>query len=375
MRQLNLSILPSNSIWISTQVIVWTVGWLLLFEIIIAQLPNAPAPKELSKLQNYLLEYGRSVEGKLYRMIVPTDEDTAPIALAGWLLPEKWKNLPDITEKADELSITIYGSSFSNHVGNALTKLDNHIITRLIAGPFAPPSHSYAAFLLDKQQYQSQVVAMGILASAVVGMTTITGTNRAFEHPAPYTYPKYHLINNQLQTIEPKIHNLTELRNAMNNPQLWQEYVAQLRTEDGFYEPFLFQKNFLDNSVLVRFLRRAWAARHTRLLTEKIHTSQGFTDSPEMQTLRVIVQQFAAQVRQDGRLPLLLLFNNQGYSDHLYQALAPTIQAADIPTMSTHTLASANDPRNFISDGHFTPKANKLFATEVLKIVRERLKK
>lgn len=373
MHRPNLSILPSSSLSISLQVIVWTVIWLLLFEIALAQLPIAPVTQESSKLQNYL-EYGRSVAGKLYRMIALTDEQTAPVALAGWLDAEKWQKLP-VQAQPDGLLIAIYGLSFSNQVGDALRKLEPSISTRLIAGPDAPPNHSYAAFLLDKQQHKAQVVALGILASAVVGMTTITGTNRAFEHPTPYTYPKYYLINNQLQAIEPKIHTLAELRETMRNPQLWQEYVTQLRTEDSFYDPFLFEKNSLDNSVFVRFLRRAWAARHSRLLTEKIHTAHGFTESSEIKTLRVMIQNFADQVRQRGQLPLLLLFNNQGYSDHLYQALASTIQAADIPTMSTHTLASASDPRNFIGDGHFTPKANKLFATEVLKIIHERLNK
>lgn len=373
MHRPNLFILPSNPLSISLQVIVWIAIWLLLFEIALAQLPIAPVTTEGSKLQNYL-EYGRSVAGKLHRMVAPTDEQAAPVALAGWLDAEKWQKLPTQAQP-NGLLIAIYGLSFSNQVGDALRKLEPSINTRLIAGPDAPPNHSYAAFLLDKQQHQAQVVALGILASAVVGMTTITGTNRAFEHPTPYTYPKYHLINNQLQAIEPKIHTLAELRETMKNLQLWQEYVHQLRDEDGFYDPFLFERNVLDNSMLVRFLRRAWAARHSRLLTEKIHTPQGFTDSPEMQTLRVMIHNFATQVRQQGQLPVLLLFNNQGYSDHLYQALAPTIQAADIPTMSTHTLASASDPRNFISDGHFTPKANKLFATEVLKIIHDQLKK
>jgi len=372
MHRPNSFISLSSPVWTTTQVIVWTAIWLLLFEITLAQLPVAPVTTEPSKLQNYL-EYGRSVSGKLYRMIAPTDNQTAPVALAGWLDVEKWQKLP--TQPQDGLLVAIYGLSFSNQVGEALKKLDPSINTRLIAGPDAPPNHSYTAFLLDKQQHQAQVVALGILASSVVGMTTITGANRAFEHPTPYTYPKYYLNNNQLQMVEPKVRTLTELRETLKNPQLWKEYVTQLRAEDGFYNPFLFEKNFLDNSVLIRFMRRAWAARHSRLLTEKIHTAQGFTASPVMQTLRIMVENFAAQVRQRGQLPLLLLFNNQGYSDHLYQALAPTIQAADIPTMSTHTLAPSSDPRNFVVDGHFTPKANKLFAAEVLKIIHERLKK
>lgn len=372
MHRPSLFTLPSSPLWISVQVIVWTAIWLFVLEITLAQVSVAPVTQESSKLQNYL-EYGRSVAGKLYRMIASTDEQTAPVALAGWLDVEKWRKLPT-QPPSDGLLIAIYGLSFSNQVGDALKKLEPSIHTRLIAAPDAPPNHSYTAFLMDKTQHQAQVVALGILASAVAGMTTITGTNRAFEHPTPYTYPKYYLNNNQLEKIEPKIHSLTELRDAMKNPQQWQEYVGQLKLEDGFYDPFLFEKNFLDNSVLVRFLRRAWASRHSRLLIEKIHTTQGFTNSPELQTLQFMIQDFATQVRQQGRLPLLLLFNNQGYSDHLYQALAPIIQAIDIPTMSTHTLASATDPRNFVEDGHFTPKANKLFATEVLKIIHERLK-
>ncbi|MGB3510007.1 MAG: hypothetical protein WBA93_12340, partial [Microcoleaceae cyanobacterium] len=93
----------------------------------------------------------------------------------------------------------------------------------------------------------------------------------------------------------------------------------------------------------------------------------------EITALKLIVKEFAVTAKQDGKLPIVLLFNVQGYDDHLYQLLRQTLAENSIPFVSTHNIVPATDIRNFIGDGHFTKSANKLIAAEVLKLMNQRL--
>ncbi len=368
------TLLSKNSHWrITWSVVMWVVLWLLIFELLFyITMPPIPATVKPNQLQRYF-EYGRSVEGKMHKMIAPTDEATAKVALAGWLVPSRWRTKPNRPKTAEDLLIAIYGMSFAQHLGQALAKLEPRVTVRFIGGPSAPPNHTYTAYLLDRKQHAAQVVAMGILASSVVGMTTITGMNKAYEHPAPFTFRKYRRVeNHQLEPIWPKVRDLADLRRFLNDKMLWGNYIQQLQAQDSFYHPFLFHQNFTDNFAIMRFVRRAYAKRHARLVSETIHGSQGFFEhTEEIQVLRLIIKDFARQVRSNGQLPVLMLFNNRGYSDHLYQVLADTIAQANIPTMSSHTIAPTHDPNHFRPDGHFTPEANKQLARAVLNIIHE----
>jgi hypothetical protein len=82
-----------------------------------------------------------------------------------------------------------------------------------------------------------------------------------------------------------------------------------------------------------------------------------------------MVTDFAATAKADGKRPIVLVLNDRGYEDHLFQALKPTLESASIPYVSTHNIAPATDIRNFVGDGHFTASANKLIAEAVLKLL------
>ncbi|HDN26126.1 MAG TPA: hypothetical protein ENG03_03340 [Thioploca sp.] len=369
MRQLISSTLLSR-----LSVIIWVVLWLLVFELLLYTLvPPTPVGVKPNRFQRYL-EYGSSVEGKIDRMIAPTDEATTDwVAFAGWLEPSRWQTRPSTPKTADGLLVAIYGMSFSNHMGRALVELEPRITARLIAGPSAPPNYTYTAYLLDRKPHSAQAVCMGILASGVVGMTTMTGMNKSFERPAPFTFPKYRIVENQLEPIWPKVRNLTDLRRALNDKMLWEDYIQQLQMEDSYYDPFLFNHNVTDYFAFINFMRLSWAKKHARSVNDTVYGPNGFfEDSEVIPVLRLMIKEFAKKARSNGQLPILLLFNNRGFSDHLYQTLANTITEAGIPTVSSHTIASANDPNNFIpGDGHFLPKIDKQLAQAVLKIISE----
>jgi hypothetical protein len=143
-----------------------------------------------------------------------------------------------------------------------------------------------------------------------------------------------------------------------------------MREHDGFFNSFLFEHNWLDNSAIVRMIRRAWAQRHQTTITNQIHSPAGFNAETEIPVLRAMVTDFAATAKADGKLPIVLVLNDRGYEDHLFQALKPTLESASIPYVSTHNIAPATDIRNFVGDGHFTESANKLIAEAVLNLLK-----
>jgi len=199
----------------------------------------------------------------------------------------------------------------------------------------------------------------------------MNGMTWQFEAPAPYTYPRYFVEEGKLKAIWPKLLSLAQLRAALQDKQQWNAYVTQLREYDQFFNSFLFKRNLLDRSVIVRLIRRAWAQRYQMMITNQSHGPAGFNSKLEIPVLRAIVAKFAATARGDGKMPIVLILNDRGYDDHLFQALKPTLENASIPYVSTHNIAPATDLRNFIGDGHFTPSVNKLIAEAALKLLNK----
>jgi hypothetical protein len=354
---------------------LWIVFFLFVFDVSINfrfPYPSDPRVTSPGRLNLYF-EYGRSVEGKLARMIGSTDELSSPIAQAGWLDPELWKklNIPTNRAPGEDLLVAIYGMSFSNQVGEAMKEMDAKIGLRLVAGPAAPPNYAFAAYNLDRGKHQADVAILGILASSVKALRTISGLTWFFEAPAPYTYPRYFVEDGKLKTIWPKVLSLAQFRAVIQDKQQWQEFVTQIRENDQFFNSFLFKRNWLDNSAIVRLIRRAYAQRHQAIITNQIHSSAGFNADIDIPVLSAIVTDFAATARSDGKWPIVLLISDRGYEDHLFQALSPTLEGASIPYLSTHNIAPATDIRNFVGDGHFTESANKLIAKAVLKLIHE----
>ena len=319
---------------------------------------------------NLYFDYGRSIEGKVSRQMGSTDDTTAPIARAGWLDSHLGESEAVRPALGKNLLVAIYGMSFAEHVGQAMTKLDPNVTLRIVAGPSAPPNFSFAAYEADRGHHQADVAILGILASSVKGMGAMTGMTWGAEVPAPYTFPKYKLENGQLAAIRPEVSSLAELRTTLSQPQQRDAYVNQLRTNDQFFDSFVFEKNILDASAIVRMIRRAWAKSHQDNITSQIHTPAGFNPNWEQApVLKRMVEEFAATAKQDGKLPIVLLFNDQGYDDHLYRLLKPTLEQHQIPFVSSHEVAPATDRSNFVGDGHFTPAVDQRLAEKVLAVV------
>lgn len=353
---------------------LWFICFLICLDIGINFLfpyPSNPRKTAPGRLNRYF-DYGRSIEGKISRQVGSTKEKSGLLAQVGWLNPQNWQERPTSPEKGKNLLVATYGMSFSNHVSHAMKAINPHISLRLIAGPAAPPNHSFAAYTLDRDNHKADVVILAILASSVKGLGAMSGMTLGPELPAPFTFPKYVVKDGKLKAIWPKIQSFAQLRIAINNKHKWREFVTQIQENDIFFNSFIFEENYLDSSALLRMIRRSIAQKNLQHTTNKIHTPQGFNQNWEgIAVLRLIVDNFATTARQDGKFPIVLLLNDRGYDDHLFQVLQPTLNNKSIPFVSTHSIVPATDMNNFISDGHFTERSNKLIAQEVLKLINK----
>lgn len=316
-------------------------------------LPTSPI-KPANSLANYF-QYGRSVRNKIRYIMGTEDGNTNKNALIGWL-PEKAIPLPS---KDHALTLSVYGMSFSNHVGRALVEMEPTIGLRLFDGLGAPANHTLALFRANEQVDDSEVAVFGILASCVRGLTTVTGMSIGFESPAPYTYPRYRVdAHGELQETWPSVRTLEDMRRVANDNAAWAEFSQELKASDRFFDS-RFADEWLDGSSLNRIIRRARAQAHIRELTSKILTPAGYAADQEIgPVLKAISLDFADRCRRRQVLPIVLLIQDRGSSNALWRLLGDDLTHENILVVSTHEVVPTSDPGNFIQDGHFTKAAN-----------------
>jgi hypothetical protein len=355
------------------------VGWTLLFVCLIDVAVNLsfrmPAdPKQRPGALASYFEYGRSVEAKLRRSVGADGAHASDLAVAGWLDGECGR---PIRGERGRTTIAFYGMSFSNDVGAALAKLDATVHPVFFAGPAAPPNHSLACFRRQQahaaqtRDDESSVQVMGILASSVQGLLSMTGATTGFEAPAPFTYPRYRIgANGDLDEHQPLVHTLHDWRRITGDPAAWRAFRQQLIANDAFFDPLTFDENVIDRSSLARVLRRGYAQQRTRKLADSVLGAQGYRENSEAShLLKAVVLDFAKRSRAQGKRPIVLLLQDGSSADALHRLLAPLLSAQGVEYVSTHAVAPTSDRANFIPDGHFTPEANWRIAGELQKVL------
>lgn len=329
---------------------------------LLIRMPADPR-QEPTRLQRYF-DYGRSIEGKIRYLVRETDAASGPIAIAGWFPIQDGQ--PARAAPGGRL-IAVYGQSMSHRVGDAVVAQDPSMTLRKRGGPGAPLGHSYEFFRRDRGQHQADVVVLGVVASGLRGLSSMTTMGWAFEVPAPYTYPRWILEGGELKAIQPEVQSLAELRLALQEPARWQRFAAQLRAHDLSHSDLLFDAGIADRSAVLRAARRGYGQRHQDLLTERYHDGTGFLDTDGILSVaRAILKQFAQEARADGAFPVVLLFHDRGYGDDLYRALSGTLNQENIAFLSTHEIAPANEPASFLPDGHFRTDYDIVFARRLL---------
>ena len=323
------------------------------------RMPTSPQTVP-SALQQYF-DYGRSVESKLRRMIGATTENTALIAKAGWLDEQTRVFSAPLPGK---IHIAVYGQSFAFRMTEALELLDSRFqVVATPGGPAAPLSHSYAAYRADTGNNLPDIVIIGVFASSLRNVLSLTNMTSAFAAPAPFTYPRYRLENGSLVTVEPRVRSLLDLRRALNEPETWMAFIEQLRAEDLAFDPLLFESDMLDHSSLARLARRAYGQRRIKLLEQRYHGKNGFSNNDGLLDVsKAILGDIASIAGERGQLVYLLLIDDKGFENHLVNALGTFLDARRIPYFSTDVLAPATDARTFVADGHFRSDVNATLA-------------
>jgi hypothetical protein len=335
---------------------------LVIIDVAIARLFRMPAsPNTMPTALQQYFDYGRSVEGKLRRMIGPTDDDTAPVARAGWLNDQtRGTRAPS----AGKIHIAVYGQSFAEHMVESVQAMDNRFeIVAERSGPAAPLSHSYAAYRADSAKPLADIAIIGVLASALPKVLSLTNMTASFEAPAPFTYPRVRLENGSLVTVEPRVRTLSDLRRALHEPAAWDAFVAQLRADDLAFDSLLFEADMFDQSSLARLARRSYGQYRLKRLAERYHRQSGFINKDGLLDVsKAILGDIARIARERGQLAYIVLIHDRGYGNDLVTALGAFLEEKKIPYLSTHVLGPPTDTRTFVADGHFKSDINEKLA-------------
>lgn len=332
-------------------------------------LPMPADPRrEPSRLQRYF-DYGRSTEGKIRYLVRDTDETSGPIATAGWIADHH--DQPSKPAAPGGRLFAVYGQSMSQRVADAVAAQDKTVTVRKLGGPGAPLGHTYELFRRDRGRHQADVVALGVVASGLRMLTSMTTMGWAFEVPAPYTYPRWILDGGKLTPVQPVVRSLAELRQALKAPAQWQRFVDQLRAHDLSFSPTLFEGGPTDRSAILRAAKRGFGQRHQGILTDRYRDGDGLHDTDGILSVaRAILAQFAAEARADGAIPVVILFHDRGYGDELFRAVSRTLVENKVAFVSTHEIAPAGEASSFVPDGHFRREFDVLFAKKMLELVR-----
>ena len=351
---------------------LWTLAFLVAADLalgVVFRMPADPAVRPAPLAQYF--DFGASIESKMRRMVRDQDSTSAPVARAGWLEPVGAGESHTAARPGGRL-VSVYGQSFTFQVAEPMARMDSSFTLRTRGGPASPPSHGYALWETDRARLHSDVAILGVLASSVRGIDAACASSWQFEAPPLYTYPRYRVDPSGHPAAEaPLVRSLAGLRSALAEPALWSAWQSQLAREDDWYDPLLWRASWLDRSSLARVLRRAWAQRQQREHLGRIHDRKGFREDAEsLRVLRSLVSAFVEGCREDGTLPVVVLLEDAGYSDHLSRALGPELDRLGAPWLGTHALADPANPVNLKGDGHFIPEVNERLAAALLARVR-----
>jgi hypothetical protein len=360
------------------QKILWIVFYLAVMDIavnIIFPFPMDPARTHPSFLQEFF-EYGRSVEGKLDKMMRLAEAQPVPILGYGWLKNKHYEKLPKKAGENQTL-LAIYGMSHAKLLGEAIAQVDKTYVIRNITAPGAPANWSFAAHETDRNHHEAKIVILAVMTDNVQYVSATTGTTSYFDLGHPYTFPRYFMYKGQLKQINPPFCSAEGFREYFYDSRKWADYRNWLAKNDRFYDVFLFKRSLSDKSALLRVLRRAYAEKIKEKLTSHVYKKDGFNlDCEEVVALEGMVKTFAQSAREGGRIPVVYIVNNQSRGERLYRALKPVLDANKIPFLSTHIICPPDNPRVFLgTNSHFIPSKDRELAQEMINIIKKELAK
>jgi hypothetical protein len=348
---------------------LWIVIGLAVIDIFIGVVfayPSDPKVINPSTLQLYF-DYGRSVEGKLVRETRRNPLETAPITLSGWYDP--LEAVEPVVGKEKQI-VTIYGMSHAIRLGRALDRTSSILVSRTVGAPGATANWSYGAYLRDRGGGRSRAVVLAFMSANLASINTLSNMTWNIDLPVPYTSDRFFLDHDQLKVVHAPYESFKDYTAILSDSSKWSLDMKEFAARDTMYNSFLMRESLLDHSSLFRLLRRAYAQRYFRGKKSDVLDTSGFNpQSEEVQVAQAIVRDFAYQARKDGMLPVIFIVNNFGYSDYLFRALQPVLEADHVPYVSSHTIVSPNDPRGYLPDSHFTDAIDERLAKALERVV------
>lgn len=322
---------------------------------------------KLGSLVRYF-EYGRSVPGKLARW------ETSPDS-PGNLYDVAWRaaSVSDSNVRFRENQavsgpvVRSYGMSFVNNILKQAQEVELDLALDLHGGPGAPPNFTYALFFDDAQNRRpGDFAVFGILSSAVPALAALSNRTWAFEQPAPFTYPVFHLADDGLSRVEPLVNSANAERALSTQPDAQAAWTQQLEEEDFFYSPTTFGALWLDYSPFARLVRRSLAKSHIERIETKILSGA----YPYDEVLRRMISSFAETARSDGQIPIVMLIQSRERGDVDVLAIAkPILERDNIPYLATVEHFDPQDISGFLGDGHYRPEIDRRFGAAFLDLI------
>jgi hypothetical protein len=351
-------------------VMAWVLVGLVVIDLLINFLlayPSDPKATDPPRLREYF-EYGRSIEGQLSRMTRADRSQTAPITLAGWYDPLP---IEEFTSKPQNSIVSFYGMSHAGRLGLALGRTSDQFTPRIVGAPAATSNWAYGAYLRDRGGGKSRAVVLAFMSANFAMSATLSAMTWTLDLPMPYTADRFYLDGDRLEVIHPPYTSFEQYVNTFYDPIKWSAARSFFAENDLMYNSFVVRASILDHSSLFRLIRRAYGQRLLRSARRAALDPSGFQpDSEQVKVAHAIIREFAKQVRNDGMIPVIFLVNNLGYSDLLFRALSPVLEAEHIPYLSSHTVVSPTDPRGYLPDSHFTDEVDDKLARALVEVIK-----
>ena len=357
------------------RLLAWTALFLIAIDFVVGKAfayPDDPQNLSPNPVALYF-DYGRSMEGRLRRATRADPDRSAPITLAGWYDP-----LIDVERPASDgaTSVTIYGMSHAVRLADALDETEPGYRVRSVGAPGASTNWSYGAFLRDEKRTASDVAVLAIMSSTLPMILSPTPMDWNTSFAMPYTADRFYADESGLKRVQPPYESFAGYVETLNDPQDWQAALEQFSETDPFFDPFLVRQTWLDQSVIVRLVRRAWSQRRDHRWREGVLTARGYSpDSEAVRVANAIVADFAEQARSQGILPVIYVVDSHGYGDQLTRALSRTLEQKDIAFVSTSQLLDPMDPTNYLPDSHFTDDNDRLLARSLARTIENRIER
>jgi hypothetical protein len=327
-------------------ILIFTIGGLAFADFGLGHAfrhPDDPSRRRPSSAQQ-LFDGGRAVSGRLRRM--------TQMAEAPWWISGNWVGQPQVatTHSGGQPRVALFGNSFMARQAHYLQEMYPESQVSACIGTFSPPSQALGCYRQVRRSLDADVAVMGILTSTWPLAHSFSNASYAFTNPESYTYPIYSVnADGSLHEEMPLVRTRADLDRRFRDPDFDERWLAQLAAHDRRYNPLLYDETALDHSTLVRLSRRAlanWVRRH-------VEQSYEGPASLEPKLWGALVKEFAREVREDGRVPIVVLFHDIGFGDDLYRALEPVLDGEQIAVVSSHRLFDANDLSNFGKDRHY----------------------